>query len=132
VHFSQLTVLNHSVFGEYKCRASNTLGYLERVVVLHEGAQPATPEMQVRATMPDSLTVELQAAPEQLNFQGPAALDVTAFRVQIKRKDDFEWTGSKVLDFPAGTSNNFKTIFYNKDQFYIYKLKYLISTVLFF
>lgn len=100
----QLTVLNHSVFGEYKCRASNSLGSLERVVVLHEGRQPSTPEMQVRAAMPDALSVELQAASEELNFQGPAALDVTSFKVQVKRKDEYDWNAARTYEFPSGKS----------------------------
>jgi hypothetical protein len=95
-------VLNHSVFGEYKCRASNPLGYQERVVILQEGTQPATPEMHVRAAMPDALTVELHAAPEEVNFKGPATLEVTAFRVQIKPKDEYDWNAAKVYDYPAG------------------------------
>ncbi|CAB3370839.1 Hypothetical predicted protein [Cloeon dipterum] len=100
----QLLITNQTVFGEYVCRASNPLGYLERIVVLHEGAQPAAPQMHVRAAMHDALVVELKETVEENIFRkSPPPLDVTSFRVQVKRKEDKDWLHANTFDFDAET-----------------------------
>ncbi|KAF4527228.1 hypothetical protein B566_EDAN010545 [Ephemera danica] len=119
----QLAVHNESVFGEYVCRASNALGTLERVVVLREAARPATPKMSVQAKTADTITLGLNMPPESAlatSGSGPAPLEVSGFRVQVKPKDDTNWQHAFVFDFMAGKFYNFFADYILHLKFYFF------------
>lgn len=58
----QILVNNSTVFGDYKCKAENSLGTLERIITLNQGVKPEKPpHIVLRGVNSDTFDVDVGA-----------------------------------------------------------------------
>ncbi|XP_046387783.1 neural cell adhesion molecule 2-like [Ischnura elegans] len=102
----QLAVHDESAFGGYVCKASNSLGTLERVVVLQKGTKPGAPTAVIRGASADSIHLEIHP-PQPSNHHHHNVdhghehheLPIIGYRVQWKREKDQGWAHANAQDF---------------------------------
>ncbi|RZF48263.1 hypothetical protein LSTR_LSTR006230 [Laodelphax striatellus] len=91
----QLPVHNESTFGEYKCEASNSLGRLERIIMLQKGVKPKPPKR------PMVVSVGRETALVQIPMQ-PAEDAIIGYRIQFVMKQpgiQHTWDAPDYQDF---------------------------------
>lgn len=104
-YWSRLTVhvVNASVFDNYRCRAANHLGSIERTKRLEQGEKPPTPiTFQLRGYNSNTFDVDV-SAPRGQEVRGP--MEVNGFRIEYMSELEFKsdagkWTNAKRKDFP--------------------------------
>lgn len=89
------------VFGDYKCKAWNELGKLEKVITLQQGVQPEPPDhVQLKGAHVHSLDLEIRG-PDMTNKTIVRDMEPTGYRVQIKEVEEhIEWERASTVDFP--------------------------------
>ncbi|EDV33327.1 uncharacterized protein Dana_GF23884 [Drosophila ananassae] len=104
-YWSRLTVhvVNASVFDNYRCRAANHLGSIERTKRLEQGEKPPSPiTFQLRGFNSNTFDVDV-SAPRGQEVRGP--MEVNGFRIEYMSELEFKsdagkWTNAKRKDFP--------------------------------
>jgi hypothetical protein len=98
----QLNVSSKSFFGDYVCRASNSLGKMEHVITLMEGSKPAVPKVSLHGARHDSV---------QIDIEGPQneELDILGYRIQYLSRQGLNkgWDSAQVKEFNKGESMSF-------------------------
>ncbi|XP_071440487.1 neural cell adhesion molecule 1-like [Hetaerina americana] len=105
----QLAVHDESAFGDYVCKASNSLGTLERVVVLQKGTKPGAPTSVIRGASADSIHLEIHPPQPSGHHHHTGEhghehheLPIIGYRVQWKRQGDQGWAQAHSQDFVKG------------------------------
>lgn len=101
----QLVVRDENAFGDYVCKASNSLGTLERVVVLQKGVKPEPPSAAVKAVTADAIHLDIHPPSNHHHHSGNQEhheLDIIGYRVQWKRQGEQDWTEESTHDFIKG------------------------------
>lgn len=80
-------------FGEYKCKAQNGLGTLERTISLQEGTKPERPSVvQLRGCSSDTFDVDVGAVrTSKIRHE----MDVNGYRFEIISTPDFRRNGAR-------------------------------------
>lgn len=88
------------MFGEYKCKAWNKLGKLEKFITLRQGVQPEPPDLiQLRGTRTRSLDLGING-PDMSNKTISLGMEPIGYRVQYKtNQDDVGWDKAGTVDF---------------------------------
>ena len=103
----QVLVTNASVFGQFQCRAVNSIGSVERVFTLRPGLKPDTPTLTLLQTDDsdeDGSALRLHLSlPEEQWPRNVTEMDATGFRVQFVAREDFArsnwtWTLAETVD----------------------------------
>lgn len=89
-HFSilQLYIQNATVFGDYLCKAQNSLGTLDQIITLQEGVKPPSPRMfSLRAAGSDILELDI-IGPDQNSTKKEFTnlMLPTGYRIEYKVK----------------------------------------------
>ncbi|KAH8293095.1 hypothetical protein KR044_002673, partial [Drosophila immigrans] len=103
--WSRLTihVRDAKQFDNYRCRAHNHLGSIERVTRLEQGEKPPLPSVfQLRGFNSNTFDVDVSVQRDKDKI-GP--MDVNGFRIQYMTETEFKadagkWTNAKHKDFP--------------------------------
>ncbi|XP_031333967.1 neural cell adhesion molecule 1-like [Photinus pyralis] len=115
----QLHANNSIVFGDYKCRATNRLGKLEKFITLQQGVQPDPPDIvrlheARRHTI--SLTVE---GPDMTNRTIAASMLPSGYRIQYKAtEENLDWDHAATADFVKREDNSYTLEELDKDTMY--------------
>ncbi|KAH8402959.1 hypothetical protein KR222_001081, partial [Zaprionus bogoriensis] len=103
-NWSRITIQVRDIkqFDNYRCRAQNHLGSIERVTRLEQGEKPPTPSVfQLRGYNSNTFDVDLSV---QRQREKPSPMDVNGFRIEYLPELDFiadagKWTNAKHKDF---------------------------------
>lgn len=118
----QVLISNASLFGDYKCRAVNSIGDVERVFTLRPGLKPVTPSLTLfdnnnrantswtandvsAAVDSDSNAIYLHLSlPSEQRPANLTEMDATGFRVQFISHDNYTqsngtWTHAESMEF---------------------------------
>jgi len=95
-------VLNTSAFDNYRCRAKNDLGVIERITRLEQGDKPPAPtNFELRGFNSNTFDVVLSAP------RGPpdSPMGVNGFRIEYMTEMEFKseagkWTNARRKDYP--------------------------------
>lgn len=90
----QITSLNESMFGEYRCEARNQYDGISRTIVLKKGLKPAIPQVKVTKTESSRLTLSITMAPEDERAD--------LYRAEYKTAGKANWEWSAVQFQPGG------------------------------
>jgi len=95
----QLIASSEDVFGNYMCRASNSLGKMEHVIKLKEGSKPAVPKVSVRGARHDSVQIDIEDPQNE-------KMDILGYRVQYLREQELNkgWDSAQIQEFNKGKS----------------------------
>ncbi|EDV99237.1 neural cell adhesion molecule 2 [Drosophila grimshawi] len=123
-YWSRLTirVLDAKVFDNYRCRAHNHLGSIERITRLDEGEKPPPPFVfQLRGFNSNTFDVDVSAQRDK-DQRGP--MDVNGFRIEYMTELEFKtdagkWTNAKRKDFPFEEGANFLITNLEPDTVYL-------------
>ncbi|KAK2709170.1 hypothetical protein QYM36_012986 [Artemia franciscana] len=100
-----VNIKNESVFGDYECKATNTYGTLERVVVLEMVSKPQPPTFKVKAVRSTHVYLEIydyeMVADQGLDRSGPMYLEVTGHKIQYKTEKQ-EWNKAQEMIVDKG------------------------------
>ncbi|KAH8298387.1 hypothetical protein KR018_012635, partial [Drosophila ironensis] len=104
-YWSRLTVhvVNGSVFDNYRCRAANHLGSIERTKRLEEGEKPPAPvTFKLRGFNSNTFDVDVSAPRGQDERD---LMEVNGYRIEYMSEMEFKsdagkWTNAKRKDFP--------------------------------
>ncbi|KAG4072544.1 hypothetical protein HA402_004633 [Bradysia odoriphaga] len=89
----QILVNDSKAFGEYKCKAENSLGTLERVITLTQGVKPEKPtNLALRGVNSDTFDVDVGAV-RKTKERDP--MDVNGYRFEIIESEKFRLGGRK-------------------------------------
>ncbi|KDR18247.1 limbic system-associated membrane protein-like isoform X2 [Zootermopsis nevadensis] len=95
----QVQVSSKNAFGDYICKASNSLGKMEQVITLIEVSKPAVPKMSVRGARHDSV---------QIDIEGPEneELGTLGYRVQYLKRQEMHkgWDSAQEVKFNKAES----------------------------
>ncbi|GIY73924.1 fibronectin type-III domain-containing protein [Caerostris darwini] len=80
----QVKIKDASVFGDYHCVVSNSMGKIKRKITLVEGVVPAPPEFSVWSDEPGILIIKFVTIPN-------AILPVLEYRIEWKLNTDSDW-----------------------------------------
>ncbi|XP_001357073.3 limbic system-associated membrane protein [Drosophila pseudoobscura] len=123
-YWSRLTVhvLNASVFDNYRCRATNHLGSIERTKRLEQGEKPPSPiTFQLRGFNSNTFDVDV-SAPRGPEDRGP--MEVNGFRIEYMSELEFKsdagkWTNARRKDFPFEEGATFLITNLEPDTYYL-------------
>lgn len=104
----QILVNDSKAFGDYKCKAENSLGTLERIITLSEGVKPEKPSnLALRGVNSDTFDVDVGAVRKT---KDPVPMEVNGYRFEIIESEKFRLDGRKwdharvmILGFEDGT-----------------------------
>lgn len=89
----QIIVNDTKVFGEYRCKAQNGLGDLERTISLQEGVKPEKPKtVQLRGCSSDTFAVDVGAVRTSKQRH---EMDINGYRFEIISTSDYRLNGGK-------------------------------------
>ncbi|XP_030383001.1 igLON family member 5 [Scaptodrosophila lebanonensis] len=125
-YWSRLTinVLDHSVFDNYRCRAFNHLGSIERTIKLDKGEKPPPPvTFQLRGFNSNTFDVDVGAQRTQENR---GVMEVNGYRIEYMSEFEFKsdagkWTNAKRKDFPFEDGATF--LITNLEPDTVYKMR---------
>ncbi|GFY14349.1 neural cell adhesion molecule 1 [Trichonephila clavipes] len=80
----QVKIKDASVFGDYHCLVSNSMGKVKRKITLVEGVVPASPEFTVWSDEPGILIIKFET-------ESNALLPVLEYRIEWKLTTDSDW-----------------------------------------
>ncbi|XP_055934212.1 protein amalgam-like [Argiope bruennichi] len=80
----QVKIKDASVFGDYHCVVSNTMGKVKRKITLVEGIVPAPPEFTVWSDEPGILIIKFAIPPHSI-------LPILEYRIEWKLTTDTDW-----------------------------------------
>lgn len=97
----QLHVNNSMVYGDYKCKAWNKLGVLEKFISLKEGVQPDPPDLiMLKHVTSHSIDLEIRG-PDLSNKTIPTGMEPLGYRIQYKEfGEDPKRTPANIVDVP--------------------------------
>lgn len=82
--------LEKSTFGKYKCRASNSLGKAERIIILEEGVRPDPPEfLELRGANSDLLDLGIKG-PDMKKLNASDSMQPIGFNVRYRSRKEEE------------------------------------------
>lgn len=115
----QLHVNNSLVFGDYKCKATNRLGKLEKFITLQQGVQPDPPDLvRLRESSGFSLKLDIQG-PDMSNRTVASSMHPSGYRVQYKAVEEYlDWDHSATVDFIKREDNIYTLEELDKDTSY--------------
>lgn len=99
----QLDVVNEGVFDTYKCKVNNSLGSIDRSILLVEGTKPPKPiHLALRGLNSNTFDVDVGSVRTSKN---KTLMDVNGFRIQYisendLRRVDGDWSEANTKDFP--------------------------------
>lgn len=107
----QLLVNDSKAFGDYTCRAQNSLGVLERIITLMEGVKPEKPSnLALRGVNSDTFDVDVGAVRKTKTRN---EMDINGYRFEIIESEKFRLDGRKwdnarvmILGFEDGITSN--------------------------
>ncbi|KAJ6649771.1 Limbic system-associated membrane protein, partial [Pseudolycoriella hygida] len=89
----QILVNDSKAFGDYKCKAENSLGTLERIITLTEGVKPEKPSnLALRGFNSDTFDVDVGAV-RKTKERNP--MDINGYRFEIIEAEKFRLDGRK-------------------------------------
>lgn len=99
-------------FGDYICKANNTLGELDRIITLLNGTKPSKPTvLQLRGVNSDTFDIDVGA----MRPPGPRQpMEINGYRFEVISTEEFKANGGKWdrarvenLGFEDGEFNDF-------------------------
>ncbi|KAL5280923.1 hypothetical protein ACFFRR_004748 [Megaselia abdita] len=99
----QIDVVNEGVFDTYKCKVNNSLGSIDRSILLVEGTKPPKPiHLALRGLNSNTFDVDVGSVRTSKN---KTLMDVNGFRIQYisesdLRRVDGDWSEANTKDFP--------------------------------
>lgn len=80
-------------FGDYICKANNTLGELDRIITLLNGTKPTKPTvLQLRGVNSDTFDIDVGAT----RPPGPRQpMEINGYRFEVISTDEFKANGGK-------------------------------------
>lgn len=98
----QLSISDVSAFGNYNCKASNSMGILERVITLKEGTKPDSPtQFNLRGVNSDTFDIDVGAV-RTSNVRTP--MDINGYRFEVIPEQEYrsngeKWDTARILNF---------------------------------
>ena len=87
----QVHVRNESQLGDYKCKVSNSLGNLERVIKLRRGQKPAAPSrFQLKRLFTDGFELDIRSVKHANTEEN---MHTFGYRVEFMSDQDFKYSG---------------------------------------
>ncbi|KAK5643197.1 hypothetical protein RI129_007042 [Pyrocoelia pectoralis] len=115
----QLHANNSIVFGDYKCRATNRLGKLEKFITLQQGVQPDPPDL-VRLHETRRYTISLNIeGPDMTNKTVATSMLPSGYRIQYKTtEENLDWDHAATVDFMNREDNSYTLQELDKNTMY--------------